>query len=445
MKKGGANLVWLVGDQARWRTAGKILEARQYERVAELLHEAQVASEQTGDANLARVLTVACRICLECSQCRTEVKWHRQAYEEADEREYRLRQQLHTVLDLINGREAPETPEKRERPPSAPTVETSLPECGLPEPVERLSLWQRLQSLLGRGPGPRSPERDAAIVSPLDKEMQEEPALPSLVIYCLGPFRVYQDDQPVEDWPSSKGKCIFKYLVTHRERPVVKEVLMELFWSGAHPDAARNNLNVAIYGLRQAFRKARPSFSHVLFQDDCYLLNPNLQIWVDCEAFMEHFAAARSLEQRGELVAAIREYRAAEALYQGKFLEEDRYEDWPIPQRQSLQDDYLGLLDRLSRYYFDQEDYAACATVCGKMLAVDSCREEAHRRLMRCYSRQGQRYLALRQYHLCVERHCGKNRPITCGRWGESLHFAVFWSVISLILAHLHAKVGCRP
>jgi DNA-binding SARP family transcriptional activator len=41
--------------------------------------------------------------------------------------------------------------------------------------------------------------------------------------------------------------------------------------------------------------------------------------------------------------------------------------------------------------------------VCGKTLAVDACREEAHRRLMRCYSRQGQPYLALRQYHLCVE------------------------------------------
>ncbi len=75
-----------------------------------------------------------------------------------------------------------------------------------------------------------------------------------------------------------------------------------------------------------------------------------------------------------------------------------------MPQRQLLQDNYLSVLDRLSRYYLDQEDYAACATVCRKMLAIDPCSEEAHRRLMRCYSRQGQHYLALRQYHLCVER-----------------------------------------
>jgi len=227
--------------------------------------------------------------------------------------------------------------------------------------------------------------------------------MPSLVAHCLGPFRVYQDDKPVVDWPSSKGKAIFKYLVTHRERPIPKEILMELFWPGAHPDAARNNLNVAIYGLRQALRQARPDFSHVLFQDDCYRLNPDLRIWVDVEDFHEHCRFARALEQSGDLPAAMREYRAAEALYQGEFLEEDRYEDWLIPIRQNLQDSFLSLLDCLSEYCLDQEDHIACATVCRRMLAVDACNEEAHRRLMRCYSRQGQRYLALRQYHLCVE------------------------------------------
>jgi len=29
--------------------------------------------------------------------------------------------------------------------------------------------------------------------------------------------------------------------------------------------------------------------------------------------------------------------------------------------------------------------------------------EEAHRRLMRCFFERGQSYMALRQYHLCVE------------------------------------------
>jgi DNA-binding SARP family transcriptional activator len=136
----------------------------------------------------------------------------------------------------------------------------------------------------------------------------------------------------------------------------------------------------------------------VLFRDDCYLLNPELEIWVDYEAFMKHLAAARSLEGAGELALAMNEYRRAEALYQGEFLEEDRYEDWPDALRRNLRDEYLALLDRLSEHYFELEDYSACVVLCSKMLAVDACHEGPHRRLMQCWSRQGLPHLALRQY-----------------------------------------------
>jgi len=150
-------------------------------------------------------------------------------------------------------------------------------------------------------------------------------------------------------------------------------------------------------------RSGRADFSHVMFQDDCYLLNPTLQIWLDVEEFTQQSTAGQRLEQAGEKAQAIHAYRAAEALYLGEFLAEDRYEDWPLAQRQHLQDDYLSLLDRLSEYYLAQQEYELCALMCGKLLSVDVCQEETQRRLMRCYSRQGHLHLALRQYHLCVE------------------------------------------
>jgi hypothetical protein len=77
-------------------------------------------------------------------------------------------------------------------------------------------------------------------------------AAPSLEVYLLSPFSVFANDRAITDWPNCKGKAIFKYLATHRAQPVPKEVLMEVFWPQAEPDAARNNLNVAIYGLRRA-------------------------------------------------------------------------------------------------------------------------------------------------------------------------------------------------
>jgi DNA-binding SARP family transcriptional activator len=237
------------------------------------------------------------------------------------------------------------------------------------------------------------------ILHPLPKQK----GIPSLAVYCLGPFRVYQDEQPVEDWPSSKGKAVFKYLITHRERPVIKDILMDLFWPDSPEESARNNLNVAVYGLRQALRKTNPSYSHVLFSDDCYSLNPGIHVWLDYEAFLQHIAEARKLEELEDLEAAMSEYSKAETLYQGEFLAEDRYEDWPVQKREQLKEEYLGLLDRLKFYYFEKQDYQVCITICRKMLVIDPCREEAHRHLMQCYFEGGQPYMALRQYHQCVD------------------------------------------
>jgi DNA-binding SARP family transcriptional activator len=408
MTEGGGNLRWPVEGLVSCRRVGELPTVSQCEQVAEFLRKAQVASEQTGDAVLAHVLAVAHHICLACSQCRAEIEWHRRAYEGADQREHELRQKLHAILDLISGHDPPETPEKREGPPSAPTIEMSLPERDISESAERLNLWQRIQSPLVRRlppppPEPEAPEVSAGTLAPPPARKKKEPSTPSLAVYCLGPFRVYQDDKLITNWPSGKGKCIFKYMVANLGRPIPKDILMDLFWRDADPEAARNNLNVAIYGLRQAFRAVRPDFAHILFQDDCYLLNQAMTVWVDVEEFGQRYKAGQSFERRGMLAEAMGEYEVAEGLYQGDLLEEDLYQDWLIPRREGLKDSYLVILDRLSRYYLEEKRYATCIHLCRKILAKDDCREDAHRRLIRCYRAQGQRNLALRQYHLCAE------------------------------------------
>jgi DNA-binding SARP family transcriptional activator len=70
------------------------------------------------------------------------------------------------------------------------------------------------------------------------------------MVFFLSEHRVLLDGNRVSDWPNVRGKSIFNYLVTHRRRPVPREVLMNLFWPEVGSEAARNNLNVAIYGLQ---------------------------------------------------------------------------------------------------------------------------------------------------------------------------------------------------
>jgi DNA-binding SARP family transcriptional activator len=231
---------------------------------------------------------------------------------------------------------------------------------------------------------------------------QKKEGVNRLVVYTLGCFQVYRNDEVVENWSSRKGAMIFKYLLLNRDTPIGKEMLMEQFWPDADEESQRNNLNVAVYSLRQALRNGDPTYSYVLFQNDCYLLNPDLDMWVDYEAFLACYKTGKRQQQLGNLSEALSHYKAAESLYQGDFLPDAPYEDWISPLRQTLQGAYISLLDFLSLHYLEQKDYPACITICNKMLAIDPSFEEAHCRLMRCYSRQGMAHLAQRQYDRCV-------------------------------------------
>lgn len=249
------------------------------------------------------------------------------------------------------------------------------------------------------------PPHAAADPTPSMPALQRSSESPrsSFAIYCLGSFRAHFNEQPVTGWSSQKSLAIFKYLAAHHREPVAKDVLMDLFWPDTDPEAARRNLHQAIYSLRQMFKRVQPDVQVVCFEDERYLLNPEIELWLDFEQFEAHLQAGKNLANSGQGVAAMQEYAIADGLYQGDFLAEDLYVDWPKLMREHLNASYLELADRLSDHFQRQGQYSATIAICEKMLTLDACREEAHRRLMLCYYTQGQRHLAIRQYQLCAQ------------------------------------------
>jgi DNA-binding SARP family transcriptional activator len=227
------------------------------------------------------------------------------------------------------------------------------------------------------------------------------PEAPMLAVHLLGPLRVVLDGTPVERWPSGRGRSLLKYLLNHRHPWPRREALMEVFWPLSTPEAARNSLNVALHGLRRALRAAT-DHPVIVLEDGAYRLHRDVRLWVDVDEFERHVDAGRRLEAAGDRAGAIAEHELATAVYQGDFLADDPYEEWPVVTRERLRLAYLDTLDRLSQHYFSQDLLAASAALCQRIIEHDACREDAHRRLMRCYGRQDQPQLALRQYHACA-------------------------------------------
>ena len=233
----------------------------------------------------------------------------------------------------------------------------------------------------------------------------------SLRAYCLGKFEVYLEQRKVDHWRTLKAKSLLKFLVAQRGRHIPKEILMEALWPGYAPEAANNNLKAAMHALRQTLGSFCPErencgkngSSFILFSEGKYAFNPETELWVDVEQFQQHWITGRHLEKEERNAQAISEYIIAEKLYRGDYLEDDLYEDWTLLQREALKDSYLAILSKLADNLFKETDYEGCIAYCQKILAKDSCREDAYRQLMRCYNRLGQRHRALRWYELCAK------------------------------------------
>ena len=249
----------------------------------------------------------------------------------------------------------------------------------------------------------KKPVKPISTIEKVSGNQRAEPAttVMPVAVHMLGAFSMTIGDLRVKLSPS-RSLSLLKYLVLHHKQNAPREVLMDVFWPDAEPETARNTLNVAIHSLRRALRTVI-FLPLIVFENGAYGLEPNLQVWLDVEEFERCVKSGQRLESRNQLTAAVAEYEAAISLYQGDFLEQNPYEEWTILDRERLRIAYLDTLDRLSQIYLSQERYAACSTVCQLILTRDGCREDAHCLLMRCYGRQGQYQLALRQYQRCAE------------------------------------------
>lgn len=230
----------------------------------------------------------------------------------------------------------------------------------------------------------------------------EEPEV-CLKIYFFGAFKAYINREEISIWPKGKSKQLFKYLSSREKTPTPKEFLMELFWPNHSSESARNNLNVAIYSLRQSLKKILPDTSIILFKDGCYLINPKINLWVDTSEFFIHIKQASRFELHGKTEKVIAQLHKAEELYIGPPLIEDAYCSWAVELQNQTREKYRSTLIKLEHHYRQVGDIDNSISLNRKIIALDSCDENAHQHLMENYTLLGQRHLALQQFKLCEE------------------------------------------
>lgn len=230
---------------------------------------------------------------------------------------------------------------------------------------------------------------------------------PCLQIRFFGRFELLRDGETVCLGRNARALAILKYLLAHRrERPVAQDYLMGWLWPESGPKRARWSLNSAVCALRKLLGSCLPSLSTpetILFEGGRYRLSPHIRLSVDTDEFDFCREEGLLMEKAGRAPEAVAQYEKAVKLYRGDYLIEDLYEEWTMTERERLGDAYTDALRRLANHYLKTGQPRESVRACYGVLEKDRCDEHAHRLLMECYVRLGQKARALRQYRLCEQ------------------------------------------
>jgi DNA-binding SARP family transcriptional activator len=217
----------------------------------------------------------------------------------------------------------------------------------------------------------------------------------------LGDFRVFKAGQPISVRGGGKGESLLCYLAARHPQGVARDTLASALWPDVDLALGITSLNSLLHRLNRLLTGEKGNVPAIVQFDSVYNLNIQAGVGVDIDWFT---ALARTGEQQmrlGDHVAALQTYRRAVDLYQGDLCSCAGFDTQAMLEREHVRAVYLTLLGRLADYAFQEADYTTCLDYTRRVLKSEPCREDAHRRLMRCYARRGERAQAFRQYLLC--------------------------------------------
>ena len=174
---------------------------------------------------------------------------------------------------------------------------------------------------------------------------------------------------------------------------------MEQIWPDVPRTLAGQSLNTLMHSLKAQLADALGGQPPIVHMQDYYALNLRGGVTVDVLEFESAVTVGHRLHSEGSNAAAIEWYRRAVALYGGDLAAGSDISE--LLERERLRATCLTTLARLADAHFKLENYEEARETALRLLAVDPCREDAHRMVMRTYVRSGARAQALRQYQLC--------------------------------------------
>ncbi len=217
-------------------------------------------------------------------------------------------------------------------------------------------------------------------------------------IEMLGSLRVSVQNRQIERFQTIKTGALLSYLALHPGRRHSREAVAELLWPGGEPVAIRNRLNQAVSSLRRQLHPPEGGATPVLIADHHQLTINGETVTTDVQEFQTAITQSGNC---GDRAKKIRLLKTAISLYRGDLLD-GYYEDWLMPQRMQLSDQYSEALETLVKLYSKSGEPDEAIPFAIQRLKLDVQDANTHCTLMDLYLRADRPKSALRQFEELV-------------------------------------------
>ena len=208
----------------------------------------------------------------------------------------------------------------------------------------------------------------------------------SLSIRLLGEFSFVYGGAEVQGMHGDRVQSLLAWLLLHQDAPQSRQHLAFLFWPDSPESQARTNLRNLLHTLRQNL----PDAARFLAATNLTLQWQGEGVSLDVTEFRHWCAAGAEAQKQGNLPAARSAWENAVAAYRGELLP-GNYDDWIIPLREELRDEYDRALERLTLLLEEMGDLREALIYSQQRLLQDPLNEAAYVGQMRLYAALGDR------------------------------------------------------
>ena len=227
------------------------------------------------------------------------------------------------------------------------------------------------------------------------------PGDPSILwIDTLGTMRIHAGDRDIGgDWLRHRPGQLLKYLVCRRGETVTADELGEALWPEGDARSAaaiRHFVHVVRERLEPGRRPRAPS-SFILSRGGGYAIDVD-RVRIDAERFEHHVTAGAEAFLDDEPEVAQRALEHGLDLYRGDFLEDERYAEWVLRERDRLRHLASQGCRMLAQLAMRSGDLQRAVDRVERLAQLDPFDDEVHQALLILYLRCGRRSDALRRF-----------------------------------------------